>query len=255
MSNKRIHDAIHHHIGEGTVFSKEEEVELLTKLENHQVPPAKRRWFPEVLSLSLAGAAVLLMIGLIGSQTGLFSFLGGGQPDKLDTSLLKESEIHGLEEMSEEQKKEFLTRQPKSYYAESVDDALNALPFKLNLPEKLPFDSEFVVEGVNDWHFPSNTDGKDISATFRAANGNHFILVEAVDFEQEFIESGNQSESSLEKVELKKGVQGDLEVKNDGGRIQFKDKRGINLKIYLHDPEKSYDAREVLVDLANQMVD
>jgi hypothetical protein len=254
MSNKRIHDAIHNHIGEGRVFSKEEEYELLTELENHQVTPAKKRWFPELLSLSLAGAAVLLMIGLIGSQTGLFSFLGG-QPEKLDTSLLKESEIHGLEDMSEERRKEFLTRQPKAYYAESVDDALNALPFKLNLPEKLPFDSAFVVEGINDWHYPSNTDGKDISATFRAANGNQFILIEAVDFEQEFVESGNQSETSLEEVELNRGVQGQLEVMSDGGRIQFENKIGVNVKIYLHDPEKIFDAREVLMELANQMVD
>ncbi|KSU64570.1 hypothetical protein AS034_01675 [[Bacillus] enclensis] len=255
MSNKRIYDAIHNHIGKGEVFSKEEEYELLTKIENHHVPPAKRKWFPELVGLSLAGAAVLVMIGLIGSQTGLFSFLGGGQPDKLDTSLLKESEIHGLEDMSEERREEFLTRQPKAYYAESVDDALNALPFKLNLPEKLPFDSAFVVEGINDWHYPSNTDGKDISATFRAAKGNEFILIEAIDFEQEFVESGNQSETSVEEVELKKGIQGNLEMMSSGGKIQFENKKGIKIKIYLHDSENIYNAREVLMDLANQMVD
>jgi hypothetical protein len=50
-------------------------------------------------------------------------------------------------------------------------------------------------------------------------------------------------------------VQGQLEVMSDGGRIQFGNKRGVNVKIYLHDPEKIFDAREVLLDLANQMVD
>jgi hypothetical protein len=50
-------------------------------------------------------------------------------------------------------------------------------------------------------------------------------------------------------------VQSQLEVMSGGGKLQFENKRGVNVKIYLHDPENNYDAREVLLDLANQMVD
>ncbi|MCA1057633.1 hypothetical protein LCL96_01720 [Rossellomorea aquimaris] len=254
MNNKRMHDAIHHHLGEGRTFSKEEEAALLAKLENNHFPP-KRKWFPELVSWSLAGATLLLVIGVIGSQTGLLPLLGGGQPERLDSTLLKESEVHGLENMSEEQKEEFLGRQPKDYYADSVKNALKALPFPLTLPEKLPFDAKFVVEGIKDWHFPSNTDGKDISATFSAANGQQSILIDAVDFEQNVVEGSNGAEASSEEIELKKGIEGDLKLDSNGGKITFENKNGIKIKIYFYDPQKDYNTRDVLTDLANQMVD
>ncbi|OXS59543.1 hypothetical protein B0G93_11013 [Bacillus sp. V-88] len=254
MNHKRIHEAIHHHLGEGRTFSKEEEAALLAKLENNHIHPPKRRWFPELVSWGLASVALLLVIGVIGSQTGLLPILGGGQPDRLDTSLLKESEVHGLEEMSEEQRQEFLKRQPKDYYADTVVNALKALPFPLTLPEKLPFDAKFVVEGIKDWHFPSNTDGKDISATFNASNGQQSIMIDAVDFEQKFIEGDSGSEVSREEVELKQGRKGDLKLDSNGGEISFENKNGVNIKIYFYDPQKDYNTRDVLTDLANQMV-
>lgn len=253
MNHKRIHDAIHKHLGEERTFSKEEEAALLAKLESNPIAP-KRRWFPELVSWGLAGVTLLLMIGVIGSQTGLIPFFGGGQPDRLDTSLLKESEVHGLEDMSDEQRKEFLKRQPKDYYAETVEDALKALPFPLTLPEKLPFDAKFVVEGIKDWHFPSNTDGKDISATFNASNGQQSIMIDAVDFEQNVVEGDNGAEIAREVVELKQGREGDLKLDSNGGKITFKSKNGVNIKIYFYDPLEDYDTRDVLMDLANQMV-
>lgn len=253
MNTKRIHDAIHKHLGEERTFSKEEMAALLAKLENNPIPP-KRRWFPELVSWGLAGVALLLMIGVIGSQTGLIPFLGGEQPDRLDTSLLKESEVHGLEDMSEEQREEFLKRQPKDYYAETVENALRALPFPLTLPEKLPFDAKFVVEGIKDWHFPSNTDGKDISVNFSASNGQQSIMIDAIDFEQNVVEGDSGAEITHEAVELKQGSEGDLKLDSNGGQIAFKNKNGVNIKIYFYDPLKDYDTRNVLTNLANQMV-
>ncbi|MCA0147192.1 manganese efflux pump MntP family protein [Rossellomorea vietnamensis] len=254
MNHKRIHDAIHHHLGEGRTFSKEEEAALLTKLESNHIHPPKRRWFPELLSLSFIGLAVLLVVGIIGSQTGILSFLGGGQPERLDTSLLKESEVHGLENMSEKQREEFLSRQPKDYYADTVENALKALPFSLTLPEKLPFDARFVVEDIKDWHFPSNKDGKDISVNFSADNGQQTILIEAVDFQQNVVEGEDGPEESREVVKLKQGREGDIKLDRNGGKITFENKNGVKIKIYFYDRLKDYNTRDVLTDLANQMV-
>ncbi|MGM0847102.1 MAG: hypothetical protein ACQEUT_19270 [Bacillota bacterium] len=252
MNNKRIHDAVHNHIGEGRVFSKDEENELLTKIENTQTLLPKKRWFPELLGWGLAGAAILLLLGIIGSQTGILPFSADRQPDRLDTSLLKESESesNGPDGLSDEQREEIESRQPKLYYADSVEDTLNALPFRLTLPENLPFEAEFIVDGIYDWHFESNSDGKDISVDFRATNGVEVIFVEAVDFDKESIGQGNQS---LEQVELKKGGTGELELGDDGGTIKFENKEGIDFNIYISNSEK-YDTREVLIDLANQMI-
>ncbi|TYS19874.1 hypothetical protein FZC78_02275 [Rossellomorea vietnamensis] len=252
MNNKRIHDAIHNHIGEGRVFSKEEEKELLTKIEDNHTLLPKRRWFPELVGWGLAGAAVLLVLGIIGSQTGILPFSADRQPDRLDTSLLKESvsESTGPDGLSDEQREEIESRQPKLYNADSVEDALNALPFQLTLPENLPFEAEFIVDGIYDWHFQSNSDGKDISVEFRAANGVEVIFVEAFDFDKEFIGQGNQS---LEQVELKKGVSGELNIGEDGGTMKFENKEGIDINIYISNSEK-YDTREVLIDLADQMI-
>ncbi|WP_113927186.1 hypothetical protein [Bacillus sp. P14.5] len=252
MNNKRIQDAVHNHIGEGRVFSEREENELLTKIENNQTLRPKRRWFPELLGWGLAGAAILLLLGIIGSQTGILPFSADRQPERLDTSLLKEEESQGgLENMTEEERTKFLSNQPKSYKADSVDDALNALPFKLVLPEDLPFEGEFAVDRIYDWHFESNSDGKDISVDFRATNGREVIMIGAVDFEQQIIGEGNKSP---EQVELKKGETGELNLGDDGGTIKFESREGIHINIYISNAEK-YDTREVLIDLANQMIE
>ncbi len=251
MKNNQIHKAIHNHIGEERVFSKEEERELITKLENNQSVRTKKKWLPEVLGWSLGGAAFLLMFGIVGSQTGLLSFSGDRQPDKLDISLLEEDKSHGLEDMSEEQREKFESIQPKTYHADTVEDALKSLPFKLTLPETIPFEAKFTVEGINDWHFESNTDGKDISVDFRAIdNSGSFILIQAVDFEQEFFGDNNQ-----EEVELKKDLTGKLEMVEDGGEIRFENNEEVYINIYFHDAENRYITRKILIDLANQMIE
>ncbi|MGF2617510.1 hypothetical protein FZC84_15470 [Rossellomorea vietnamensis] len=255
MNNKRIQDAVHNHIGEGRVFSEREENELLTKIENNQTLRPKRRWFPELLGWGLAGAAILLLLGIIGSQTGILPFSADRQPERLDTSLLKEEEIHGLENMTEEERTHFLNRQPKAYQADTVEDALKALPFHLKLPKKLPFEAGFVVNQINDWHFESNTDGKDISVDFRATNDREVILIQALDFEQEFLGEGNQSESPLEDVVLNKGIPAELKIRDKEGEILFKTKEGTQITIVFIYQDDKYNTSKVLIDLANQMIE
>ncbi|MGD6968769.1 hypothetical protein ACQCVP_20325 [Rossellomorea vietnamensis] len=255
MNKQRIHDAIHNHIGERRVFSKEEENELLTKIENNQTLRPKRRWFPELLGWGLAGAAVLLVLGIIGSQTGILPFSADRQPDRLDTSLLKEEEIRGLENMTEEERTYFLSWQPKAYQADTVKNALKALPFHLKLPKKLPFEAEFVVNQINDWHFDSNTDGKDISVDFRATNESEVILVQAQDFDQEAVGGRNRSESFREEVILDKDIPAKLDIRDKEGEILFNNKEGTQITIVFIYQDDKYDTGEVLVNLANQMIE
>ncbi|MFP3471419.1 hypothetical protein R0J90_15370, partial [Micrococcus sp. SIMBA_144] len=83
-----------------------------------------------------------------------------------------------------------------------------------------------MAEGIKDWHFPSNTDGKDISATFNASNGQQSIMIDAVDFEQNFVEGDSGAEIASEVVKLKQGKEGDLKLDSNGGQIAFKSKNG-----------------------------
>ena len=259
MKNKQMYDAIHNHIGQGRVFSKEEENELLEKLARGERPVKRRKWFPEMLGWSLAGVALILVVVFIGSQTDLLPFTADHQPERLDTSLLKETEIQGLEDMPEEEKEHVLNNSPKSYEADSTEDALKALPFKLKLPKNLPFEGKFVVTDINDWHFESNTDGKDISVDFIAGNNaagesSEVIMIGASDFIKETVGSGSQPDTRSD-VQLNKGISGAIDVTETGGRVKFVNKSGVEIDIAFHHEIDKYDTREVLIDLANQMIE
>ncbi|WP_409251715.1 hypothetical protein V1502_16480 [Bacillus sp. SCS-153A] len=257
MKNKQIYEAIHDHIGQGRVFSKEEEHELLNKIREHDNLNSRKRWFPELIGWSLAAAALLITLSAIGTQIGLLPFSTGGQPEVLDTSLLKESKISGLENMSEEEKEHFLNRSPKSYYADSTEDALKAIPFKLTLPEELPIEGEFVVTDIKDWHFDSNSDGKDISIDliaggFKNKMNNNTIMISASDFNK--VISGEDSKS-VQEVQLNHGIKGRVDITHTGGSIRFKNRFGIEITIVFNHEANEYDTQKELINLANQMIE
>lgn len=257
MKNKQMYDAIHNHIGQGRVFTKEDEHELLNKIQNSDKLKSRKRWFPELIGWGLAAAALLITVSIIGTHTGVLPFSTGGQPEVLDTSLLKESEINGLENMSAEEREHLLNRSPKSYYADSTEDALKAIPFKLKLPKELPIEGEFVVTDINDWHFDSNSDGKDISIDliangFKNRMNTNTIMISASDFDK--VISGEDS-NSVQEVQLNQGIKGRVNITDTGGSLRFENRFGVEIDIVFNHEANEYDTKKELINLANQMIE
>ncbi|MEI5908302.1 hypothetical protein WAK64_14690 [Bacillus spongiae] len=108
-------------------------------------------------------SAAFVAIFFIGTTNFVISNLTGsnnGSPTNtvLDTSLLKIIE-------QEEQ----LTGMPDEYNAPSVEIALQAIPFKVKLPQELPFENNpFTVDYIQDL----NGDGEVIKIAFQATSKN-----------------------------------------------------------------------------------
>lgn len=135
----------------------------------------------------------LLMIGLAAS---LLAGCQAIQSGKLDTDNLEKVE---MADVDEEQAKKI----PVTYEAQTVEEGLDALPFEMKLPKKLPFDGEgFQPPSIMDM----NHTGKQIKAEFRAfpkSKEEDYLLMVFADYP---VESSEQPNS--EPVELEGGAEG-----------------------------------------------
>lgn len=256
MKSHEFKKAIHNHIGQETVLTFDEKEKLVQRsINKKQVGSFKqKKFFPEVLTYTLVTFATICVLGMFALKLDLFT-LNNGHPETLDTSLLKESEVSGLEDMSEEQRKEFLSHTPKSYYTDSIENGLKALPFPLYLPKKLPFDGEFHSMSIDDWHLPSNTDGRDISVNVVAAENNknalegESIILAASDFKQ-----GEVKMAGSTAISLNKNITGYFLKSIDGGKMNFVC-NDVYISIVYHLPKNSNkDIKPMLMNLANQMI-
>ena len=163
----------------------------------------------------------------------------GCQNTTLDTSK--------LEKVQSNLSKEQLKNMPINYKATSSKVALDALPFKMTLPVKLPFESDtFRLEWIQD----VKHDGKIVRVSFVAPSKNKeeksviLLYIMATNLKN-VTYSGTQTE-----VKLAKEITG----YSDGGSIYFR-KDGILYDIsYVTLNEKLAITEEEFIDLANQMI-
>ncbi|MFD1738706.1 hypothetical protein ACFSCX_19505 [Bacillus salitolerans] len=182
----------------------------------------------------------ILMVILSGCQLG--------RSDLLDTSKLEKEEIEG--NLTEEQ----LSGIPTLYKAPSLEVALDAVPFTVNLPEALPFETEgFKVIAIQDWG--DRDDKKDISIELQAwgeasAPMDKNVTIMIHDFEVTYSTSGI-------KITLDNGIEARYDMDHKaGGNIYFVHK-GLIISISYTDKEKEFEKEkvlDVLVTLANQML-
>lgn len=160
-------------------------------------------------------------------------------PSTLNTKYLTKQDNNGRDK-----------NMPIDYTAPSTKAALKAIPFKLTLPKKLPFESQhgFQNPDITDY----DQTGKKISVSFTAfskkvKDGKMDILtISANNANIKTNSNGSQ------QVNLKNNIQGqltgnDLEFEKDGIRY------GIDLAYNVTKANKD-QLKKDLIDLANQMI-
>ncbi|MFD1738679.1 hypothetical protein ACFSCX_19350 [Bacillus salitolerans] len=171
-----------------------------------------------------------------------------GNSGLLDTSKLEKEEAEG--NLTEQQ----LDSIPAVYRTPSLETGLDAVPFKVNLPKELPFEtSGFNVIEIKDWN--NREDKKNISIELLAweqlsSQMDKNVVIMIHDFKVSYVTSGI-------KVTLDNGTEAryNMDHKTSGG-ISFVDD-GLYISIGYTNREEEFDKEkmlEALLSLANQML-
>ena len=160
------------------------------------------------------------------------------QNDLLDTSQLKKVEPTG--NLTEEQLKTI----PVTYNATTLEEGLDALPFKVKIPKDLPFDAvPLKITSIEDFH----QDGKNVRVSFMTTAKNQseeiILLIGVENFQAEHI-------GTTEDVQLAKDVVAKLI-----GNTLFFEKDGINYTVsYINKNISSEQQKKDIIKIANQML-
>jgi hypothetical protein len=169
----------------------------------------------------------------------LLSGCQGAKNGTLDTSKLKKIE---MADFTEEQAKIF----PITYEAPSLKVGLDALPFAVNLPEKLPFDAKpFQPPVINDM----SHEGNQLMVEFKTSS--------ETDYEQQIIlmitvfnSNDSLDTSNLEHIKLKNNLDAYYANKS----VSFK-QNGISYTIgYMNENIPREQHKKEIIEIANQMV-
>lgn len=173
---------------------------------------------------------VLMIIVLFGCQDG--------NNGALDTTKLEKVEPQG--NATEEQLKII----PVSYEAPSLDEGLDALPFKLEIPNKLPFEAKpLQISMIED----IKHDGKNLRVSLSTGSNDSSdavdLMITVHNFKVEYDGSGKD-------VELSNGVVGNY----SGNSLTF-EKDGIYYFIGYNNKNISTEQhKKDIIKIANQML-
>ncbi len=158
--------------------------------------------------------------------------------DLLDTSNLEKVEPTG--NLTEEQLKTI----PVTYNATSLEEGLDALPFKVKIPKDFPFDAvPLKISSIEDFH----QDGKNVRVSFMTTAIDRtekiLLLIGVENFKVENI-------GSMEDVQLAKDV-----VAKFIGNTLFFEKDGIYYTVsYNNKNISSEQHKKDIIKIANQML-
>jgi hypothetical protein len=174
--------------------------------------------------------SALILLLLVGCQ----SITSG----TLDTSKLNKVEMG---DMTEEQKKVL----PTTYEAPSVEVGLDALPFEMNLPDKLPFDAQpFQPPVIMDM----THEGKKLMVEFRTFSKKkeeNIIFMITASYPVDDSQVPN-----AEEIDLKNGVIGQYL----GNTISFKLEEVVYDVVYVNKNIPIEQHKEEVIRLANEMI-
>jgi hypothetical protein len=178
----------------------------------------------------------LLTIGLAAS---LLAGCQNMQSGKLDTDNLEKAEMADVDEEQAE-------KIPVTYKAPTVEEGLDALPFEMELPKKLPFEGEgFQPPSIMDMEH----NGKHVRAEFSAYpdqdEDKKNILLIMADYPVESFE-----QPGAETAELKGGVKG----RYGGKSIAFLQDKVQYTITYMDETLSEDQRKKVLSELADEML-
>jgi hypothetical protein len=178
--------------------------------------------------LSVSALILLLLVGCQETKNGT-----------LDTSKLKEIEMN---DVTEEQKKNI----PITYEAVTLKDGLDALPFEIKLPEKLP-------NNLNPFQPPVITDmtheGKNLMVEFKTFKKTNTGKPLGVMISVDNGENGNDTTNS-DEVKLNK----DISAYYVNKTLSFNQDGIYYVILYMNDEISKEQHKEELIDIANQMI-
>ncbi|WP_057762222.1 hypothetical protein [Cytobacillus praedii] len=179
--------------------------------------------------ITIAALVLFLLVGCQNNQSGT-----------LDTSKLTLIEMNDLTDTQKE-------KLPITYQAPSVKEGLSALPFKMTLPEILPFDAHpFQPPTINDM----SHDGKQLMAEFKTASKNNtgksiFLMITAINSEVE------SDRSSSEELKLSSDVIGFYTNNSLSFHLD-----GVSYTItYMNGDIPKEQHKNEIIDVANQMIE
>ncbi|MGN7402289.1 hypothetical protein ACTHO0_20750 [Cytobacillus praedii] len=179
--------------------------------------------------ITIAALVLFLLVGCQNNQSGT-----------LDTSKLTLIEMNDLTDAQKE-------KLPITYQAPSVKEGLSALPFKMTLPEILPFDAHpFQPPTINDM----SHDGKQLMVEFKTFSKSNsekpiILMITAINSDVE------SDPSSSEEVKLSSGVISFYTNKSLTFNLD-----GISYTItYMNDDIPKVQHKNEIIDVANQMIE
>ncbi|KQL18421.1 hypothetical protein ACFFHH_12990 [Cytobacillus solani] len=158
----------------------------------------------------------------------------------LDTSKLKEIEMNDVTDTQKE-------RMPIIYQAPSVKEGLSAIPFKMTLPEILPFNAEpFQPPTINDM----SHDGKQLMVEFKTSSKSNsgksiILMITAINSEVE------SDHSSSEGVKLSSDVIAFYTNKSLSFHLD-----GVSYTVtYMNDEIPKEQHKNEIIDIAKQIIE
>jgi hypothetical protein len=178
--------------------------------------------------ISVSALILLLLAGCQDAKSGT-----------LDTSKLKKVQMN---DVTEEQKKNL----PITYEASTVKDGLDALPFEIKLPKKLPFDLKpFQPPTIMDM----TNDGKKLMVEFKtfskAKSGKPIGVMISV-------QNGEDGFDTTKSEEVK--LNNDIVAYYSNKSLSYNQDGVFYAIIYMNDEISKEQHKKEIIDIVNQML-
>jgi hypothetical protein len=233
MNLENLKSSMKHTVFRNFHFNEKMKNGVKDKVHHNSDPFMKKKSFLGPLlsvafvAIFIVGATSFVIPNLTGSNNGATT------NTVLDTSQLKKIEQEGK-----------LTGVPDEYNAPSVEIALQAIPFKVKLPQYLPFDNNpFTVDYIQDL----NGDGEVIKIAFQATSTNQ------KEFQILSLQATNQKSElhNGEKIKINNNIAGSF----NNSQLIFEQSGVYYILDYISDkPISPEEMKEVLIKTARQMI-
>lgn len=157
MNLDNLKSSMKHTVFKNFRFNEKMKKRVKDRIHNNDHFMKKKPFLGPLLSVAFVA------IFIIGATNFIIPNLTGSNNGSTTNTVLDTSQLKKVEQ------EEKLTGIPDEYNAPSVEIALQAIPFKVKLPQELPFDNNpFTVEYIQDL----NSDGEVIKIAFQATSKN-----------------------------------------------------------------------------------